>query len=48
MVHKDFDIQVIAVVAIHREPRSLRQRINDGRMGVEIPVFLHTGKAQAT
>ena len=48
VVHKDFDIQVIAIVTIHREPGSLRQRIDDGGMGVEIAVLLHTGKAQTT
>lgn len=48
MVHKDFVIQVVAIIAIHSESGSLRQRINDGGMSVEIAVFLHTTKAQTT
>lgn len=47
MIHKDFGIQISAIVAVHGESARLRQRINNGRMGVVSAASLHTTKAEA-
>ena len=48
MIHKDFEIQVSAVIAVHSESARLRQRINDGRMSVVAAASLHTTEAKVT
>ena len=48
MIHKDFDIQVSAIIAVHAESARLRQRINNGRMGVVSAASLHTNEAEVT
>ena len=42
MIHKDFNIQVSAIIAVHGESARLRQRINDGWMSVVGTASLHT------
>ncbi len=48
MIHKDFDIQVSAIIAVHGESARLRQRINDGRMSVVGAASLHSTEADVT
>ena len=48
MIHKDFDIQISAIIAVHSESTRLRQRINDGRMSVVGAASLYTTEAQVT
>lgn len=48
MIHKDFDIQVSAIIAVHGESARLRQRINNGRVGVVSAASLHTTEAKLT
>jgi hypothetical protein len=48
MIHEDFDIQVSPIIAVHGESARLRQRVNDGRMSVEVAASLHTTEAKTT
>lgn len=46
MVHKDLDVQVGVVIAVHGKPAALGQRVDDGGMSVEVAVALDAAKAE--